>query len=246
MKKVYLIIGALLLIAGFPLFLDFAVFGNRFPSNISNSDWAGFLGSYLGGISTLAAVFITIHDNNKKLDIQRQEYAENQKEEQRRSIQPFIETKYTYFSESVKTHGDELLFLINATEAENEKVTWTYSLNGKDLIRENAKDNDTLMIQYTLRNAGAGSAVNGQLIIGNNASKHRLTVAKDETVNIYLIVRRNNLDSYRLNIKYYYSDIQGLGDYKIEDQFEICLDSNHTIGSTLASGQQEYISRSPK
>ena len=88
MKKGYLILGAILLLAGVPLFLDFVVFGNSIPSNISNSDWAGFLGSYLGGISTLAAVFITIHDSNKKLDIQRREFAENQKEERRRSIQP--------------------------------------------------------------------------------------------------------------------------------------------------------------
>lgn len=50
----------------------FFVFGNAFPSNIDNQAWAGFLGSYLGGIATLVAVFITISDNNKKIEIQRQ------------------------------------------------------------------------------------------------------------------------------------------------------------------------------
>ena len=86
--------------------------------------------------------------------------------------------------------------------------------------------------------------MNGQLIIGNYSKIPRLAVAKDETVNIYLIVRRNNLDSYKMNIKYSYSDIQGLGNYKIEDQFVIGLDRNHKIGSKFINGQQEYISQS--
>ena len=108
---------------------------------------------------------------------------------------------------------------------------------------QHAQDKNALLIQYMLRNAGAGSAVNGQLIVGNDTRKHRLIVAKDEIVNIYLIVKRNKLDSYKLNIKYCYSDIQGLGDYEIEDLFEIYFDNNQTIGSKLTSKQQEYISK---
>ena len=50
---------------------DWYRFGNAFPSNIENQAWTGFLGSYLGGIATLVAVFITISDNNKKIEEQK-------------------------------------------------------------------------------------------------------------------------------------------------------------------------------
>ena len=52
-----------------PLLLDCLVFGNSIPSNISNEAWTGFLGSYIGGLCTMAAVFITIKyykDSDKK------------------------------------------------------------------------------------------------------------------------------------------------------------------------------------
>lgn len=46
--------------------IDLLVFSNTFPSYITNEAWAGFLGSYIGGLCTMTAVFITISDNNKK------------------------------------------------------------------------------------------------------------------------------------------------------------------------------------
>ncbi|MSR92234.1 hypothetical protein [Inconstantimicrobium porci] len=67
MKKLLKRIGFAVLVIAIPLLIDICIFGNSFPSNIENQAWAGFLGSYLGGIATLVAVFITISDNNKKL-----------------------------------------------------------------------------------------------------------------------------------------------------------------------------------
>ena len=50
-----------------PYILKVAILGNMVPSNISNGDWASFLGSYvggsLGGLGTLIAVYITIKNS---------------------------------------------------------------------------------------------------------------------------------------------------------------------------------------
>ena len=57
-----------------PLFLDWFIWSNDFPSSISNEDWSGFLGSYLGGIiggiGTLAAVYFTTMETRR---VQREE-----------------------------------------------------------------------------------------------------------------------------------------------------------------------------
>lgn len=71
MRKVMKIFLGIVSVIAVPIVIDFCVFGNAFPSNIDNQGWAGFLGSYLGGIATLVAVFITISDNNKKIEMQR-------------------------------------------------------------------------------------------------------------------------------------------------------------------------------
>lgn len=55
---------ALILIIIVPLGIDFLIIGNKFPSNLSNSDWVVFLGSYIGSIigslATLVGILITI------------------------------------------------------------------------------------------------------------------------------------------------------------------------------------------
>ena len=72
MRKIFKIIGFVVLIIAIPFLIDVWIFGNTFPSNIDNQTWAGFFGGYLGGIATLVAVFITIWDNNKKIERQRE------------------------------------------------------------------------------------------------------------------------------------------------------------------------------
>ena len=71
MKKWVKVIGFILAVCLVPVFIDKLIFGNNISSNISNETWAGFLGSYIGGIATLIAVFLTINDSNKKLTEQR-------------------------------------------------------------------------------------------------------------------------------------------------------------------------------
>ncbi|MGB6127255.1 MAG: hypothetical protein WBG30_00765 [Psychrilyobacter sp.] len=61
-KKIILgiLIVAIILI-GVPLFLDQVIVGNKISSNISNSEWIGFLGSYLGGILGASATIFGIY-----------------------------------------------------------------------------------------------------------------------------------------------------------------------------------------
>ena len=81
-KIVYFIIAAIAI----PVAIDGLVFFNAFPSHITNEAWAGFLGSYIGGLCTMAAVFITISDNNMKIKEQEKQRKLEQEEEKRLNI----------------------------------------------------------------------------------------------------------------------------------------------------------------
>lgn len=69
-RKIAFFIGVAIAI---PFVLDCFIFSNIFPSHISNEVWAGFLGSYIGGLCTVGALFITINDNNKKIELQKKD-----------------------------------------------------------------------------------------------------------------------------------------------------------------------------
>lgn len=56
-KFCLMIVVCIVLVILFPILMDIFILGNDIPSNISNSDWAGFIGSYVGGIATFALVF---------------------------------------------------------------------------------------------------------------------------------------------------------------------------------------------
>lgn len=94
----YIVIGILI-----PIIFKYTIFENPALSNLSNNEWAGFLGSYvggiLGGLGTLIAVYITvkssmsIQEENKRETDQRIEeeckrhQAEIIAENQRRDIE---------------------------------------------------------------------------------------------------------------------------------------------------------------
>lgn len=67
-----------------PLLIDYFIFGNTIPSNISNESWAGFLGSYIGGLCTMIAVFITV-----------KYYKDSDKKKEKAAIQPFLHVTVT-------------------------------------------------------------------------------------------------------------------------------------------------------
>lgn len=73
---IYTVIGIIL-----PFVFKFVIFESTEFSNLTNNEWAGFLGSYvggiLGGLGTLISVFITVKESqdmqieNKKIQIKR-------------------------------------------------------------------------------------------------------------------------------------------------------------------------------
>ena len=97
MKIILKVIGFSISIIAIPFLLDIFIFGNAIPSNIENQAWAGFLGSYLGGIATLVAVFITISDNNKKIEEQKRIEKEQLAEQKKYAVRPYIDTSIIYF-----------------------------------------------------------------------------------------------------------------------------------------------------
>lgn len=52
MKKKFwpFVIGSAIAVVTLPLVIDWLIIGNRFPSNISNTDWVGFFGGYIGAL----------------------------------------------------------------------------------------------------------------------------------------------------------------------------------------------------
>ena len=110
MRKVLKIIGFIALIIVVPLLIDLFIFGNAFHSNIDNQAWAGFLGSYLGGIATLVAVFITISDNNKKIEEQKLYEQERIAEEKKAAVKPYLDTRYIFFNEDAEFGLNDRVF----------------------------------------------------------------------------------------------------------------------------------------
>lgn len=73
-----------------PLFMDKFIFGNNYPSSLSNSDWSSFLGAIwggiIGGIGTLIAVCITTLDTKSVQEESRQQNLANYSKDKLKSI----------------------------------------------------------------------------------------------------------------------------------------------------------------
>lgn len=63
----------LFVVFGIPIFLEFFIFRNAFPSVLNNGEWAAFLGSYLGGVVSLIGIYLTIRftqaENKKEREL---------------------------------------------------------------------------------------------------------------------------------------------------------------------------------
>lgn len=88
MKKVWwVIIGSVIILVLLPLAIDWLIIGNNFPSNISNSDWVGFLGGYIGSIMgcviSLVGILWTINFTR-----------EQNRADRELQIRPYFDIKY--------------------------------------------------------------------------------------------------------------------------------------------------------
>ena len=78
-KYVIWIIALIMIAVLIPILLDHLVFGNTVPSFLSNGEWAGFLGSYIGGVCTLITLIATI-----------QHYRSADEKKEKAEVQPFL------------------------------------------------------------------------------------------------------------------------------------------------------------
>lgn len=113
-KPFILVIIIIVLAFAIPMIIDCCIFGNDFPSHISNEAWAGFLGSFLGGIFTLLSVVYTIHDGDRKREEDIILREKEKSEAERKKHQVLIDTFFMNGTvESLKKnyHPDEIKYL---------------------------------------------------------------------------------------------------------------------------------------
>ena len=122
MKSKYLKYGIILLliILVLPLFIDLCIFGNSFPSNLKNSEWAGFLGSYIGAligsIVTLLGIGITLKFTREEATRDREFQQQQTNEDRRLSLAPYL--KYTMCKKTLlkEKHDIDIFYIIDDNE----------------------------------------------------------------------------------------------------------------------------------
>lgn len=222
-KRILKVIVFAVLVIVIPLFIDIGIFGNKFPSNIENQAWAGFLGSYLGGIATLLAVFVTISDNNKKIEEQKKIEKERLIEEKKHAVKPYLDTRYIFFDENSEFGLNDRVFDIK--EDKVEKVRYSLTSTDKHFIKIRQSAPNYLYLKYIIRNIGAGSAVDMQVSV--NRFSERIAIAKDETVNLYMIISMENKKAISFNILLDYWDVEKIAHYKQSEEYVILVDGTH-------------------
>lgn len=84
----------IIIIVILPILIDFFIIGNNIPSNISNSDWVTFLGSYtgalIGSVTTLVGLLVTLKFTKAEAD-----------EDRRLGLAPYF--KYTMHERETHT-----------------------------------------------------------------------------------------------------------------------------------------------
>lgn len=97
-KKNYVVLTITLIVVLilFPIFIDHLIIGNKIVSNISNSEWVSFLGSYTGaiisGLISIIGVFLTIQYYKNQDVVNREVQSELAKE----AIKKQYEIKYKF------------------------------------------------------------------------------------------------------------------------------------------------------
>lgn len=204
-------------VIAFPVIMDKLIVGSDIPSNITNSEWVSFLGSYvgslLGGIVSIVGIIMTIEYTKKETDEDRKLAEDRLKEDRRLSKAPFI-------IESFKNNSDPILpsavICIKRSLAEKGNVE----------ILHNTEEIITYII---LANIGNGPALDPKIIdaeihYSNNRSIPGTIVEKNTTpitnavltnnsvvvvigISSDLLIECNKLSDFTLTFKIQYSDV---------------------------------------
>ena len=187
MKKypVLLILSTIILIVLIPIGIDHLIIGNDIHSNISNSDWVSFLGSYIGsligaGISIIG-IFMTIKFSEKQAKNDREFMLEMNREERRLSIAPLLLCQ----TDDKNKHEFDSRFI--------------FDLDGE-------KSNTLFNVMMVITNVGIGDAVDFELnFISYNEEtlgqalrtefvKKNITMRVSVDLSIYLIELPEDID----------------------------------------------------
>ena len=212
-KNRFIIITLTLIVIGIllPIGIDCFVFGNSIESNLTNAEWAGFLGSYIGGIATILAVIITIWYTTKDNEEKQIRRDKEELERRKRSIKPHLETRCSYVNKEVELGENDRIFVFDKENCLNVHCC----LEQTDKLAMKSKT-IPYMFNYKIMNAGAGNAVD--MMIQINGFAERLVVLQNETVNIYL---KMNKADVAIKVKLTYSDIEALGKYEQVDSISL-------------------------
>ena len=224
---------------GIPLLIDWMIFANRFPSSISNEAWAGFLGSYIGGLCTLAAVFITIEDNNKKISEQRRTQEIQEKEQRRLNIRPYLDTRYKYFDQHIVINPSDRIFEIENETTKMLRFALTEIDKNRIELQNKREYSREMYINYMIRNVGAGSAVNMRVYV--NGFGEELAIAKDECVQLLCMVTIKDDMPSDLKIRLDFGDVESRGRYRKEDTIHIKVDKDNELVSRITREEQKLI-----
>lgn len=221
-KEIIILVLFIILIPVAPILIDLLVFGNNIPSNVSNEVWAGFLGSYIGGIATLFAVFITIRDNNRKLEKQKQIEKETESEQRKLLIKPYLDTRYIFFNQDVEIVENDRIFDIEGNSV--KKMRYNFTPTDKHLIEVRQSVAKFVYLQCVIRNIGLGSAVDINIII--NGFPAKMAIAKEEKVSLYLLIDMQNMDEAVFNIGLDYWDTDHRAHYYQKDCLVVNIDGD--------------------
>lgn len=239
LKIVIIVILSILLVFLIPVGIDQWIFGNSFPSFITNEAWASFLGSYIGGICTMAAVFINIKYSNYTLDLQKKDQEKKELEMKKTSIRPYLDTRQTVFNEETKMGPNDRYVQME----DDRTITIIYSMN--DALSDSIKralaseKSSKQFVNYTIRNVGAGSAVD--MFVSINNHKDQIAIAKDETVHILLEINLRNKKEFYINIQLEYSDIENCAHYRKTESFRYYENHNKTMVYDFIKGEQKEV-----
>lgn len=215
-------------------------------------DVLSFYGSLLGAAATIFVLTETINFTR-----------ENQKEERKLSIKPYLETQkynYTNFNSlpddkniiymeikpNIKTYQGALPEEIrDIIEFKNTKLfEQGYSLGGLDDLAYNQRVKDYFeehhLLYYEISNCGAGNAINVVLKINNDTIIPAFCITTNSPKKIMFILHNDLLEGtenkdYKFELAFEYTDIASLGSYYQSEEV-ILLKRNRLITYQKESG----------
>lgn len=207
----------------------------KFPADIPilEMDWDGkdvlsFYGSILGAVATIVALTTTIKFTR-----------ENQKEERKLSIRPYLQTsKFNYTNFQEIPDSKEVIYIdikpniityqggipddiSRIIDLKNKRVfDKTYNVEGIDdgMYNSNVINyfGSRYLLCYEIKNCGAGNAINVSLNVNSRCFIPNFCVTTTDATKIMFILNKELLDrsgEYILKIAFVYHDIALLGKY---------------------------------